>query len=361
MTDQEFGEIRKNLDRVNFEILELLNRRGELVEKIAAIKLKKGIETYDPARESQMLARLLEANRGPFPNSVIKKLFKEIFSASLYLMDKEHRETLLVSRKHKPVDTLVPLGEDVVIGGQVPVVIAGPCSVESPEQMERIAKGLKELGVRIMRGGAYKPRTSPYSFQGLRKRGLEILRDVAKAHGLYIITEVLDPRDLEEVHEVADILQIGARNMYNYELLKEAGRCSKPVLLKRSFAATMEEFILSAEYIVGQGNTNVILCERGMRTFEKWTRNTLDISAIPILDRECHLPIIVDISHSTGRKDIAIPIARASIAAGADGIMVEVHCDPDVALSDNEQQLDIEQFKGLMEGLKDMMGSKAGR
>lgn len=355
MDEHELGTIRKNIDALNFEILDVLNRRAALVERIAAIKIEKGIQTYDPARESEMIARILKANKGPFSDGVIKKLFKEIFSASLFLMDKEHRETLLVSRKHKSEDTVVRLGEDCVIGAGSPVIMAGPCSVESPDQMDRIARGLKELGVKVVRAGAYKPRSSPYSFQGLREKGLEILGQVAKTYGFYVVTELLDARDLEKVCQTADILQIGARNMFNYELLKEVGRCKKPVLLKRSFSATMEEFLFSAEYIVGQGNTDVILCERGLRTFEKWTRNTLDISAIPILDMESHLPILVDISHSTGRRDIVLPIARAALAAGADGLMVEVHYDPDVALSDNEQQLNLQQFRELLEGLQDIM------
>jgi len=350
MKDEELSVIRKSIDEANFELLELLNRRAALVEMVGKIKLEKGIETFDPARESEMLNRILAANKGPFPNSIIKKLFKEIFSASLYFMDLEKREVLLVSRKHQKEDTVIKIG-NLSIGGGKPVIMAGPCSVESFEQMDHIAKSLKELGVRIIRGGAFKPRTSPYSFQGLREKGLRILKEVAGIHGLHVVTEVLDPRDVEAVADAADILQIGARNMYNYELLKEVGMCNKPVLLKRSFAATLEEFLLSAEYIAARGNSSVILCERGIRTFEKWTRNTLDISAIPVLDNESHLPIIVDISHSTGRRDIALPVARASLAAGADGIMVEVHYNPDVALSDNAQQLTIEQCAEFLKGL----------
>lgn len=352
MKEEELSILRKSIDRANFELLELLNRRAGLVEKVGKIKQEKGIETFDPARESEMLNRLLAENNGPFPDSIIKKLFKEIFSASLYFMDLEKREVLLVSRKHQKEDTVVTIGSDLEIGSGKPVIMAGPCSVESFEQMDHIAGRLKELGVRIIRGGAFKPRTSPYSFQGLRGKGLEILKEVARIHGLHVVTEVLDPRDVEAVTDAADILQIGARNMYNYELLKEVGRGNKPVLLKRSFAATLEEFLLSAEYIVAQGNSSVILCERGIRTIEKWTRNTLDISAIPVIDCESHLPIIVDISHSTGRKDIALPVAKASLAAGADGIMVEVHYNPDVALSDNAQQLTIEQCADFLKGLE---------
>ncbi|MDQ7826660.1 MAG: bifunctional 3-deoxy-7-phosphoheptulonate synthase/chorismate mutase [Candidatus Eremiobacteraeota bacterium] len=347
----DMHKIRQEIDELNFEILRLLNERAARVEKIGMIKREKGLKTYDPARESDMLARLLAENKGPFPSSAVKKLFKEIFSASRDLMEEEWRETLVVSRKHKSEDTLVALGDQVVIGGERPVIIAGPCSVESFEQMERICEGLIPLGIKVIRGGAYKPRTSPYSFQGLGADGLAIFAEIKKKYGLKVVTEVLDCRDIEAVSEVADVLQIGARNMYNYELLKEVGRQKKPVLLKRSFSATIEELILAAEYVMSRGNSSIILCERGIRTFERWTRNTLDISAIPLLARESHLPVIVDVSHATGRRDILLPVAKAALAAGAKGIMVEVHYNPDVALSDNEQQLDLEQFSTFFEGL----------
>lgn len=351
MSDEKIRKLREKIDQINLDILRLLNVRAELVAEIGQIKSKKGMQTFDPLRESEMLERVLSHNKGPFPDEVLARLFKEIFKASLFLIDLESRQELLVSRKHKKEDTIVKVGKDLFIGQGPPVIMAGPCSVESAEQMERIASALKEIGVRIMRGGAFKPRTSPYSFQGLKQKGLEIFRQVADRHGIYIITEVLDTRDVEAVHEYADILQIGARNMYNYELLKEVGRRKKPVMLKRSFMATLEEYLFSAEYIMSQGNDQIVLCERGIRSFEKWTRNTLDISAIPILKRESHLPIIVDISHSTGRRDIALPVAKAALAAGADGIMVEVHYNPDIALSDGEQQLSLDQFRELIIGL----------
>ena len=344
MEKKSLEELRKEIDKVNEEILLLLSRRGEIAREIGFLKSEMGIPFFDPVRESQMLSNILAKNRGPFSNEVIKELFKEIFKASMGLIVENVNEELLVSRKRKEENTVIPVG-DVLIGGGKPVLIAGPCSVESYQQMDEIASFLSKMGVKILRGGAYKPRTSPYSFQGLRKRGLEILKDIAQKYNMYIITEVMDPRHVDLVCQYAHILQIGTRNMHNYELLKEMGRVKCPVFLKRGFMSTLEEFLYSAEYILSRGNEKVILCERGIRTFERWTRNTLDISAIPILKKETHLPVIVDISHALGRSDITIPVGRASLAAGADGIMVEVHNNPSVALSDGPQQMDLKQFE----------------
>jgi len=232
------------------------------------------------------------------------------------------------------------------------VLIAGPCSVENYSGFEEIAIFLKENGVKCIRGGAYKPRTSPYDFQGLHEDGLKILNEVAKKHNLSTITEVLDTRHVELVSNHADILQVGARNMQNYELLKEIGMSGHPVMLKRGFCATIEEFMHAAEYIALNGNNKIILCERGIRTFETKTRNTLDISCIPIIKLETSLSIVVDLSHSLGRKDIICPIAKAAIAAGADGIMIEVHPDPENALSDCKQQMSMIEFHELINSLK---------
>jgi 3-deoxy-7-phosphoheptulonate synthase/chorismate mutase len=207
-------------------------------------------------------------------------------------------------------------------------------------------------GIRLIRGGAYKPRTSPYDFQGLGEEGLKILRRVADEFGLKVVSEIVHPSDIEMATQYVDVIQIGARNMQNFELLKAAGSVRKPVLLKRGLAATLEEFLFAAEYIVSRGNTQVILCERGIRTYEKWTRNTLDISAVPILKQESHLPVLVDISHSTGRRDILLPIAKAALAAGADGIMVEAHPEPSVALSDAGQQINLAQLEELLMQLR---------
>lgn len=351
MTRKDINRLREEIDNLNLQILDLLSRRGEFVQEIGYLKAEMGVDRFDPIRESGMLEKILENNRGPFTNDVIKKLFKEIFEASMHLIESGVREEFLFSRKSKAENTVIEL-KDVSIGGGKPVVMAGPCSVESFEQMDKIGSFLAKCGVKIMRGGAFKPRTSPYTFQGLRKKGLEILREISRKHDLRIITEVMDPRHLELVAEYADILQIGARNMHNYELLKELGKIDRPVMLKRGFMSTMEEFLYSAEYILSRGNSNVILCERGIRTFERWTRNTLDISAVPIIKNEAHLPIIVDISHALGRTDVSVPIAKAALAAGADGIMVETHYNPAVALSDGDQQLSLEGFRKFYEALE---------
>ena len=230
-----------------------------------------------------------------------------------------------------------------------PIVIAGPCSIENYNRLDKIANLLKEVGVKCIRGGAYKPRTSPYDFQGLGEDGLKILNEVAEKYGLLAITEVVDTRHVELVSKYVSILQIGSRNMDNYELLKEVGNAKNTVMLKRGFSATINEFMLAAEYIAKNGKNNIILCERGIRTFETKTRNTLDISCIPIIKLETNLPIIVDLSHSLGRKDIVYPIAKAVIAVGGDGIMIEVHPDPNSALSDNEQQMNVSEFKEFMD------------
>jgi 3-deoxy-7-phosphoheptulonate synthase/chorismate mutase len=229
--------------------------------------------------------------------------------------------------------------------GADPILIAGPCAVETEEQMEEVAEGLAGLGVRFLRGGAFKPRSSPYSFQGLGVRGLELLAAAAGRHGLLTVSEVMDTRSVEVVSRFVDVLQVGSRNMYNYDLLREVGRTRKPVLLKRGLSATLEELLWSAEYIVSEGNDQVILCERGIRTYETETRNTLDISAVPLLRQKSYLPVIVDVSHAAGRKDILAPLGRAALAAGASGLMVEVHPCPAVARSDSQQQLDLEEFR----------------
>mgnify|MGYP001773314521 CR=1 FL=1 len=236
--------------------------------------------------------------------------------------------------------------------GEKPIVIAGPCSVESEEQIIQIAKFVKEHGASMLRGGAFKPRTSPYSFQGLGEKGLMYLRKASEITGLPIVTEVLDPRDVKLVEKYADMLQIGARNMQNFPLLKEVGRSSKPILLKRGFGATIEELLSAAEYIMKEGNANVVLCERGIRTFETSTRFTLDIAAIPVLKELTHLPVIVDPSHAAGKRSLVPPLAKAALAAGADGIIVEVHQDPDHALSDGLQSLTLDGFKDMMGELK---------
>jgi len=266
----------------------------------------------------------------------------------------------LASRHFRPEGSVIHLGKGVAVGGEQVVMMAGPCSVESPEQIESIAALVAQHGVRVLRGGAFKPRTSPYSFQGLGKKGLELLRAAADAHNLLVVSEVMDLTQIPMVMEYVDVLQVGARNMQNYNLLKEVGKVSKPVLLKRGISATLEELLLSAEYIMMGGNYNVVLCERGIRTFESYTRNTLDISAIPVIKKLSHLPIIVDPSHGTGRRDKVPPMARAAVAAGADGLLIEVHNDPEKAFSDGAQSLYPTQFEQLIKELR-MIAPAVGR
>lgn len=411
MVDPKLNELREEIDKTNSQLLELISRRARIGLEVGRRKAELGLAGFDPVRESGMLNRLAAMNPGPFSDAAIRTLFKALFQATLDLQNAANRQNLLVSRKHRAENTIVTVGNAAVgsavggaavsgtdvgsaavgsaeagasatqvgaaqiatgtpanaeavtsqatlchIGGGGCQIVAGPCSVENEDQLEAIASYLAKTGIKLMRGGAYKPRSSPYSFQGLGLEGLRTLRRVADRHGLAVVSEVLDPRDVEAVSELADIVQIGARNMYNYPLLREVGRCSRPVLLKRSFSATLEELLLSAEYIFTEGNEKVILCERGIRSFDNWTRNTLDISSIPLLKQESHLPVMVDVSHAAGRRDILPQLARAAVAAGADALMVEVHNNPAIALSDNQQQLDLPGFTALLQGLKPLLG-----
>ncbi|HOB16588.1 MAG TPA: 3-deoxy-7-phosphoheptulonate synthase [Defluviitoga sp.] len=257
----------------------------------------------------------------------------------------------LASRTFRSEPSFFDIG-GVKIGKDHFLVIAGPCAVESREQVFQTAKALKQEGVNFLRGGAYKPRTSPYSFQGLKEEGLKILKEIGEEFDLKIVTEVMDTKDVELVAKYADVLQIGARNMQNFSLLKEAGKINKPVLLKRGLSATYKEFLMAAEYIMSEGNYQVILCERGIRTFTDETRNTLDISAIPVIKRYSHLPIIVDPSHACGNWRYIIPLSKAAVAAGADGLIVEVHPNPQNALSDGEQSLNLQHFSDLMKQVR---------
>lgn len=257
----------------------------------------------------------------------------------------------LVSRQYKPHDTIVDVG-GVQIGGKKVVVMAGPCTVEGREMAIEIAKKVQQAGASVLRGGAFKPRTSPYSFQGLGEEGLQALKEAKEKTGLPIVTELMDLRQLSLVEKYADIIQIGARNMQNFDLLKEVGHSPKAVLLKRGMGSTIEELLMSAEYIVSEGNPNVILCERGIRTFENATRFTLDINAIPVIKNLSHLPIVADPSHSTGQRSLVASVARAAIAAGADGLLIEVHTDPEIAKCDGPQSLLPSTFTELMESLK---------
>ncbi|MDP5275320.1 bifunctional 3-deoxy-7-phosphoheptulonate synthase/chorismate mutase [Chengkuizengella axinellae] len=352
MSNIQLDHLRQEMDQMNKELLKLISKRADIAKEIGDIKEKQGVPKFDPVRENKMLEQLVSLNEGPFDDGTVRHLFKQIFKASLDLQSAEHKKHLLVSRKKKAEDTVIELQDGTIIGGSESVLIAGPCSVESYEQVREVGAALKASGVPVLRGGAFKPRTSPYDFQGLGVEGLEIMKKVGSEFGLTTISEIVDPRHIEIAADYIDIIQIGARNMHNFELLKEAGESNLPVLLKRGLSATMEEFLHAAEYIVSRGNTQVMLIERGIRTYEKWTRNTLDISAVPIIKQESHLPVLVDVTHSAGRKDILLPCAKAALAAGADGVMVEVHPDPPTALSDSQQQLDIPQFEDFFKELK---------
>ncbi|MFW5436880.1 bifunctional 3-deoxy-7-phosphoheptulonate synthase/chorismate mutase [Paenibacillus apiarius] len=359
MTQRNVNQLRKDLDTVNVQLLELLSERARISQEIGHVKNKQGVPKFDPVQEKNMLDLLIANNTGPFDDKTIRHLFKQIFQASLNLQQEEHKKHLLVSRKNQKENTVITLG-NITVGGGTPIIIAGPCSVESYAQVRQTAAALKEAGIKVMRGGAFKPRTSPYDFQGLGVEGLKILKEAGSEFGLKTISEIVDPSHIELACNYIDIIQIGARNMQNFELLKAAGDVRTPVLLKRGLASTIDEFLHAAEYIVSRGNTQVMLIERGIRTYEKATRNTLDISAVPILKQESHLPVLVDVTHSTGRKDIMAPCAKAALAAGADGVMVEVHPDPSTALSDAAQQMNFEEFNrfytevkqsGLLHGL----------
>ncbi len=266
----------------------------------------------------------------------------------------------LAARNFRPEGTVVNLPNGVTVGGEQVVVMAGPCSVESREQLFTTAEIVSKAGAKVLRGGAFKPRSSPYSFQGMGEDGLKLLREAGDKYGLLVISEVMEISQIELMMPYVDILQIGARNMQNFNLLRELGKVRKPVLLKRGIAATIEEMLLSAEYVMSGGNYDVILCERGIRTFETYTRNTMDISAIPVSKKLSHLPITADPSHGTGRRDKVAPMARASVAAGADALLIEVHHDPEKALSDGAQSLFPAQFEKLMQELR-IIASAVGR
>ena len=351
MSQNSVEELREQLDKVNLELLERINHRAKLVQEIGQLKNKQSTKSFDPVRERDMLDKIIEANTGPFLNSTIEHIFKEIFKAGLELQKDDHRKALLVSRKKKSEDTVINIDGIKFGDGNIHHVI-GPCAVESYEQVAEVAKAIKNKGIKLLRGGAFKPRTSPYDFQGLGVEGLQILKKVADEYDLAVISEIVNPAHIEEALKYLDVIQIGARNMHNFELLKEVGGVDKPVLLKRGLSATISEFINAAEYIMSRGNGNIILCERGIRTYETATRNTLDISAVPILKQETHLPVMVDVTHSTGRKDLLLPAAKAALAIGANGVMAEVHPDPAVALSDAAQQMNIEMFNDFIDELE---------
>ncbi len=347
--DGKIQNLRARIDDLNLNILDLLSQRARIAEAIGEVQSEMGLSHYDPVREQQMLEALIEANDGPFTDATVKSLFKQIFQASMQLEETQEKRRYLTSRRTHDQDTVVQVGHVPIGGKHSPVLIAGPCAIESAAQVEAVAAHVAAQGVTLFRGGAFKPRTDPYSFQGLGEEGLRLAREACDRHGLALVSEIMDAAHLALFEEYADMLQIGARNMQNFTLLKAAGRSRKPVLLKRGLSATIEEWVMAAEYLMREGNPNVVLCERGIRTFERYTRNTLDVSAVALAKLETHLPVLVDVTHSGGRRDLLVPLTKAGLAIGADGIMLEVHPNPAVALSDQKQQVDFETFDRYLE------------
>ncbi len=351
---EKLNDIRLKIDDINFQILKLLNERTKQVREIKDLKDEKRQDYFDCSREEEMIEMVLKNNDGLLPNECVKEIFINIFQATLRYMGLNKEQELLISRNK--VEQFHSIQSMFDISDSTPIIIAGPCAIENRKYLEEVAELLVKNKVRFMRGGAFKPRTSPYDFQGLGEKGLKMLYEVGKKYNLFTVAEIVDPRDIEKFKEYVDIIQIGARNMQNYELLKEVGRMDKPVLLKRGMNAKIQELMYAAEYIALQGNRKLIVCERGIRTFETKTRNTLDISSIPIIKKETKLPIIADLSHSLGRKDIVNSIAKGVLATGADGIMVELHPYPEKALSDSKQQLNQKEFNDFMSVINGFKG-----
>ena len=321
------------------------NATGQMVEKVCAEIEKMGLKAH-PMPGAQRTAIGVTGNKAQVDSDRIQA---QVGVKEIIHVTKPYK---LVSREFYPENSVIELSSDVKIGGEKIIIMAGPCSVETRDQCMRIAERVAKSGAKVFRAGAYKPRTSPYSFQGLKEEGLKILAEVREQYNLLIVTEAIDTETIGLVTEYTDIIQIGARNMQNYSLLKKAGQQPKPVLLKRGMSATLDELLMAAEYILNEGNRNVILCERGVRTFADHTRNTLDLSAIPFVKRMSHLPIIADPSHGTGRRDKVLPLSRASLAVGADGLLIEVHHDPANALSDGQQSITPDTFDKLTEEMQ---------
>ncbi len=313
------------------------------IEKVVANLVEQGMDVH---RSTGVTRTVLGAVGSGHPDKALIELLDGVHE--VLRITEPYK---LASKTFKSEPTIVTVG-DVRIGGDEVIVMAGPCSAESEPQVRAAAAAVKRAGAKFFRGGAFKPRSSPYSFQGLGEEGLRMLRGASDRHNLKLVSEVMDISQLELIQRYADILQVGARNMQNFTLLRELGHARKPVLIKRGISATIEEWLLSAEYVLSGGNEDVILCERGIRTFETATRNTFDISAIPVVKKLSHLPIVADPSHGAGRRDMVTPMARAAVAAGADGLIIEVHCDPDHALSDGAQSLFPAQFDRLMAELR---------
>ena len=344
------ASLRGTINQVDEELLQLVIKRWELVKELQ--------QNYGISTDSLFtkMIDLAKKDKDDQMTETIDQLLREFTHSNINVENKavKQQRALLYSREYQKEDTIVTVNGERIGDGN-PHFIIGPCAVESEQQVREVAEVMAQKGVKLLRGGAYKPRTSPYDFQGLRIEGLEILSRVAREQNMAVITEIMSVNQIERALPLVDVIQVGARNMQNFSLLKELGRLDKPILLKRGLAATIEEFKFAAEYILSEGNKKVILCERGIRTYETATRNTLDISAVPILKQETHLPVIVDVTHSTGRKDLLIPTAKAALAVGADGIMAEVHPDPAIALSDSKQQMNLSEFEEFHQKIQDYL------
>ena len=343
MIHPELKALRDQIDVANAEMLALMNRRLRLVEQVKEVKTRTGISMFSPRRESEMFNKLLLKNEGPMTADLVRHFFKEIFKLSLDHMEADVRRRLEVHRMPGEPDKVVRVGAHAIGGGPAQLV-AGPSAIESADQFGAVAAQLAGQGVRFLRADAYKPRTSPYNFQGLGLDGLRIARDIADRHDQLLVTEILDTRTVEDAEQFCDVFRVGTRNMHNYELLRLLGQTDKPVWLERGWMATIEEFIYAAEYIAKEGNSQIVLCERGVRTHERWTTHTLDLSAIPLLKQETSLPVAVDVGHGTGRKDIMATMARAALAAGADAVTLLAHPAPPLAMTDNALQMDLDEF-----------------
>jgi len=339
--------------------LDVVNHRVGLVLDIAQYKRRHDLPLRDAHREEELLEAIIVRNDGPLPDNTVRHLFREVLDAGLELTGAKTGPGLRVGITGGPAVQVNVRGH--CIGGATPQYVAGPCAVESEEQVDQVAGRLAELGVGFLRGGAFKPRTSPYAFQGLGLDGLKLLTQAARRHGLASVTEATGTDNIDQVAEHADMIQVGARNMYNYELLKAVGRTGLPVLLKRSFSASVDEWLHAAEYVALSGSERIVLCERGIRTFVTDTRATLDLAAIPLVRQRSRLPVIVDVSHAAGRRDLIGPLASAAFAIGSDGVMIEIHPDPDTARCDARQQISLDGFGALQRSIAADLHALASR
>lgn len=342
------------MDELTSQLLEVLNARTRTVLEIAKVKRSLGLPMRDRRREEELFRMLVERNDGPLDGATIREVFQHVIDASVALASRtETPAGLCVESSGGPPVTVSAAGH--TIGPGHAQYIAGPCSIENELQMEQVAAGLAQSGVRFLRGGAFKPRTSPYAFQGLKEEGLRLLQAAGRRHGMATVTEATSVANVDTVARYADVIQIGSRNMANFELLRAAGRTGLPILLKRGFGATLDEWLHAAEYVAVSGSERIVLCERGIRTFVRDTRNTLDLSVVPLALARSRLPVIVDVSHAAGRRDILAHLSTAAFAAGAQAVMIEVHPDPDAALSDSAQQITVEDFRALERSVFDAL------